>query len=96
MNRSQFRRAVGWCRRHKWLLAVIAAFLLSRLGSYLAGVRFDMTPLEEFWQYLDVNLLRSRLLESLWYLHSQPPLYNLYLGLVLKLTPNLAPLFAAT
>ncbi len=39
-------------------------------------------------QYLDPELLRHRLAESLYYLHSQPPLFNLYLGVVLKLFPK--------
>ena len=47
-------------------------------------------------QYLDPVLLRTRLFESLFYLHSQPPLFNLFLGIVLKLYPqNPAPLFQA-
>jgi hypothetical protein len=63
---------------------VVAAFALSRVGYYAAGVEFDSSPLGGYWQYIDPPLLRERLLESLWHLHSQPPLYNLFLGLVLK------------
>ncbi len=37
------------------------------------------------YQLLDVDLLRDRLGESLLYLHGQPPLLNLQLGLALKL-----------
>jgi len=47
-------------------------------------VRFNEGPLGAYWQYLDPFLLRRRLLESLVHLHSQPPLFNLYLGLALK------------
>ena len=58
-------------------------------GVYFAlGVRFDDTPLTWFWQYLDVALLKEHLAESLLYLHSQPPLFNLFLGVVLKLFPG--------
>ncbi len=64
----------------RWLLAVIAMFLLSRSAAMAAGVRFDASPLGYFLQYLDPHLLRARLGESLWYLHSQPPLFNLLLG----------------
>jgi hypothetical protein len=63
---------------------VVGAFALSRVGYYAAGVEFDTSPLAGYWQYIDPPLLRERLLESLWHLHSQPPLYNLLLGLVLK------------
>ncbi len=72
----------------RWLLAVIAMFLLSRSAAMAAGVRFDASPLGYFLQYLDPHLLRARLGESLWYLHSQPPLFNLLLGVVLKLAPD--------
>jgi hypothetical protein len=67
------------------LAAVIATFAAARLVAYAAGVRFDLSPLPEYWQYIDPELLRTRLVESLFYLHSQPPLYNLQLGLGLKL-----------
>ena len=56
---------------------------------YLAlGVRFDERPLTGFWQHLDVELLRGDLARSLLYLHSQPPAWNAYLGLVLKAFPG--------
>ncbi len=38
-------------------------------------------------QLVDPDLLQDRLLESLWYLHSQPPLYNLFVGAVLRWSP---------
>jgi hypothetical protein len=66
---------------------VLGVFMLSRLAVYAAGVRFDSAPLGYFWQILDPELLRTRLLESLFYLHAQPPLFNAYLGAVLKLFP---------
>jgi len=63
------------------------AFALSRVGYFLSGVRFDVSPIREFSQLLDPFLLRTRLAESLLYLHAQPPLYNLLTGLALKLAP---------
>ncbi len=65
-----------------------AAFAVSRGAAYGAGVRFDSSPLEYFLQYIDPDLLETRLLESLFYLHGQPPLFNLLLGVVLKLAPG--------
>jgi hypothetical protein len=62
---------------------------LSRLAYHLKGVRFDDSTLLYYWQFLDPPLLRHRLAESLFYLHSQPPLYNLFLGTVLKLSPGM-------
>lgn len=53
--------------------------------AHLCGVRFDASPLRGFWHLVDADLLRTRLSESLFYLHSQPPLFNLGLGLYAKL-----------
>src|SRR6266571_3865653 len=86
-SRSRFRRLAGG-RRALPLLALGVAFVVSRIGIYWAGVRFDASPLPEFYQYIDPLLLKHRLLESLFYLHSQPPLYNLGLGVLLKLFPG--------
>jgi hypothetical protein len=71
-----------------WLAAIAVPFLLSRLLCWALGLRFDLDPLRHFWQLLDPLLLRTRLGESLLYLHSQPPLYNLLLGAVLKAAPG--------
>ena len=51
----------------------------------IAGVRFDAHALGIYYQFIDPPLLESRLLESLFYSHGQPPLFNLFLGLVLKI-----------
>ena len=74
-------------KRHRIpsLAYVIIAFVLSRIVYYILGVRFDVGPLDYYWQFIDPELLRTNLLESLYYLHSQPPLFNLFLGIVPKL-----------
>jgi hypothetical protein len=64
-------------------LAVI--FLASRLMYILGGVRFDGDLLRNSWALLDPYLLQTDLFRSIFYLHSQPPLFNLFVGLVLKL-----------
>jgi hypothetical protein len=73
-------------RRFVAVLAVFFAGVHAML--YAAGVRMDTTPLGVFMQYADPELLRARLLETCWYLHIQPPLFNLFLGAVLKLSPE--------
>jgi len=81
--------AVRSTRQRTWpLVAVVAAFVLSRVGYYIAGVRFDASTLPWFWQYIDPALLKANLGQSLWYLHSQPPAFNLFLGLILNLFPG--------
>ena len=63
----------------------VSIFFLSRIIFFEFGIRFDYKPL--FWldQYLEVDLLRNKLLESLFYLHCQPPLFNAFLGVIVKL-----------
>ena len=69
-------------------------FVLFHVVALSLGLRFDMAPLGMFAHYADPVLLRTRLLESVFYLHVQPPLYNLALGAVLKLFPgHEAPVF---
>lgn len=71
------------------LLALV--FVVSRIAYYLLGVRFDARPVRHFFQFIDPELLKHRLLESLYYLHIQPPGFNFYTGVVLKLFPNEYP-----
>ncbi len=78
----------------KWIYALVAIFVVSRIVIYLSGISFDANNIiNGTWQVIDTELLKHRLAESLWYLHSQPPLYNLYIGLVLKLFPESYSLF---
>ena len=69
-----------------WLpvTALICIFAAFRLWFAYAGGAFIDSPLDSAKQFLDPILLQQDLLSSLWYLHSQPPLFNLFLGLVLK------------
>ena len=74
-----------------------AVFVLSRALYYAVGVRFDIEPLEFFFQYIDPALLRTDLWRSLFYLEQQPPGFNFFLGTILQLAPNhAATVFHAT
>ncbi len=83
----------GWRQQWqaRWPIAVlVAAFAVSRALAAVAGVRFDDSILEgtfatDKYQLLDVNLLKHHLVESVWHLNSQPPLFNLFSGTILKL-----------
>jgi hypothetical protein len=66
---------------------LLLIFAASRMLYYALGVRFDARGLTWFFQFLDPELLRHRLLESLYYLHMQPPGYNLFIGVILKMVP---------
>ena len=84
------RELSGILRAYRWRLAcfglIIFGFAVSRWIFAACGNGFDTS--EWMWQIVGFDLLRSRLTQSLFYLHSQPPLLNLGLGIVLKLTPD--------
>lgn len=61
---------------------VISRFLVARLG-----YQFDATGIWEQVQDVDTPLLEHHLGQSLWWLSGQPPLWNLFLGLVVKAAP---------
>jgi hypothetical protein len=75
-------------REHWQLLGLVALFIVSRALLASTTGKLDTNPLLYYWQYADPKLLREDLLRTVFYLHSQPPLYNLFLGLVLKLFPE--------
>lgn len=72
-------------------LLLLGCFILSRIIFKLCGVTFDYHALVTYWQYLDVESLKHNLLISLWYQHSQPPVFNFLLGLILKCSGSYAP-----
>jgi hypothetical protein len=81
-------------RPWSWLVLAWLASLALAAG---LGVRFSASGLGTFYQYLDPLILRDDLARGLLYLHGQPPLFNLYLGLVLKIAPGWAhAVFVAT
>lgn len=71
-------------------LIILTCFAVSRLLYFLAAVRFEAArPLATFFQIMDPVLLRDRLFETTWYMHTQPPALNFFIGLVLKATPTI-------
>jgi len=72
----------------RYILSLCAVFGLSRIAYYFAGIRFDANPVLWFWHNLDPALLRTRLLESIYYQHSQPPFFNLWVGIMIQLFPR--------
>ena len=73
-------------------LLVVLLFAVSRLlARGVFGLRFDAATLD-YWQVLDPQLLRTDLLRSVLFQHGQPPLFNIFLGVVLKAAGEHAPL----
>jgi hypothetical protein len=70
-------------RAYGYVGAMAVIYVISRC--YFANLVFDYQSIESHWQMLDIRWLQNDLLESLYYLHSQPPFYNLLIGLLAKL-----------
>jgi hypothetical protein len=59
---------------------IVAVFAVSRCAYLLAGVRFNANESWLSYQLLPPDLLRHDLLRSLYFLHTQPPGFNLIVG----------------
>jgi 4-amino-4-deoxy-L-arabinose transferase-like glycosyltransferase len=68
-----------------WLLV---CFAISRVLYLAAGVHFQTKYIVSNFQFLDLACLRTRMLETLYYSHVQPPLMNAVLGVILKVFPT--------
>ena len=67
------------------LLFTIFLYLLSRIIIFYIGIFPDYKILENMWQVLDLNLLKKDFISSLYYIHYQPPLWNFFIGLIVKI-----------
>jgi hypothetical protein len=66
-------------------IVIVGVFVLSRAVAAAAGLRFDDGLLHNAYQLLDVRLLHDDPITSIFYLHSQPPLFNAFTALVVQL-----------
>ncbi|MDQ3446678.1 MAG: hypothetical protein M3496_10980, partial [Pseudomonadota bacterium] len=73
--------AMGW----RDAAVIVSWFAITRVLAGAAGVSPDPAIPEMLWQLLPFELLRDRPAESIWYLHSQPPLYNVLVAALLQL-----------
>jgi hypothetical protein len=79
-------RGGAWPRRD--VAVLVCLFVGSRVLLRLLGFHFEVGMLVIAVQNIDPALLRAHLLQSLWYLHGQPPLWNALLGIALKVAPT--------
>ena len=75
----------AWLAPYVWILS---AFAVSRILYYAAGVRFQTNLIRSNFQFIDVDLMKHRLVESLFYYHMYPPLHNLIVGVLVKAFPS--------
>ncbi|RYF91785.1 MAG: hypothetical protein EOO03_00500 [Chitinophagaceae bacterium] len=73
------------------LIILLLAFIISRLILPLVGIQMDVNAINVYWQYLSVDTLQHNLLNGLWYNHTQPPMFNLLLGMMLKIFGSAMP-----
>jgi len=70
---------------------ILVCFFISRVIFFQLGVHFDTSPLTVYLQTIDLFLLKNKLFESIFFLHCQPPLFNLFVGIILKAFPHSYP-----
>ena len=67
-------------------LAMLVIYIVSRF--YVFNALYFVADLFSERQLLDILQLQNHLIESIYYLHDQPPLFNLMVGSVIKLFPG--------
>lgn len=80
-------------RLYEWnekrpVILITVSFIVTRIIFKIAGVKFYGEFVKRLWQSIDVEILKTDLLQSLFYSHAQPPLFNLLSGIVLKIFPG--------
>lgn len=75
------------------LPALLVLFVTARLIALAVGVA-PPAQLPDHWQFQSPQILRDDLIAGVWYMHSQPPLWNLLYGVSLKLLGDATLLYA--
>jgi hypothetical protein len=91
--KEKIAQLIGLQKPYNFIRLIIFIFICSRLVIY-HFVPFVLESGTDI-HLLDPVILKTNLLHGLYYLHSQPPLYNLFLGLLLKLNPYISIHFLA-
>ncbi|MDC0216057.1 hypothetical protein OAJ75_03090 [Candidatus Pelagibacter sp.] len=73
--------------KNNYIFLIITIFIISRTLYYSLGIRFEGEP--HYWQILPIDLLKTDLLNSLFYNFSQPPFLNFIYGIAIKITNTL-------
>ncbi len=80
--------------KKKLVKVIVIIFILSRVLFFFAGLRFNVFPDTQQMHLISHEMFRNNLPESIFYLHAQPPLFNLFIGIILILFPvNSIPVF---
>jgi hypothetical protein len=73
--------------RQSAVAPAVAGWSVAYLLACLTGQRFNASYLRFGWQLIPYDTLRDAPITSVWYLHTQPPLWNLLVGSVGRWSP---------
>lgn len=91
---AQTGRMAAFSLSREWHLpALLVLFVAARLCALAAGVT-PTAQLPDQWQFQTPQILRDDLVAGVWYMHSQPPLWNLVYGISLQLFGDATLLYA--
>jgi hypothetical protein len=93
MNRSKIdvlgNTLLRKCSSHYYnAILITVCVLLSQFIFHCLGIRFYMVQSDTIPHLLPFDLLTGSLASSIWNLHIQPPLFNLFVGAVLSCPPT--------
>jgi hypothetical protein len=64
---------------------LLLIFIISRICLVtILNIQFEYDWVFQMWHFIDAELLKTKMFESIYYFHYQPPLFNLLLGLIHK------------
>ena len=72
----------------KLYFLILIFFFISRTAFFYMGIQPNVQIFKQMWQVMDFRLLENYYFSSLYYLHYQPPVWNLIIGLFIKIFGN--------
>ena len=74
---------ISYFKEKKILLFSIFLFFLIRIFFFQRGITFNGFG---YWQIANLDLLKEDLIKTIYYFHYQPPLWNMLIGSIIKIT----------
>jgi len=71
-----------------YVIVLLGIFFVSRFLYDRIGITFLGSTYQHYWQFIHQSLLETDMWRSIFYLHSQPPIFNTLTGTVLHLFPS--------
>ena len=75
-------------RNTPYISLLLGIFIVSRVLYDRIGITFFGSTYQHYWQFIHQSLLETDMWRSIFYLHSQPPLFNILTGVILHLFPG--------